>query len=266
MEESIVPSTSYQRIGEEKIEKSGSNVLIDLVARLSDNLLKGCVCDIKQVKSTNNINPSTDTFGTVLGEILKTFDESETLEITSNLLVYMTFLRTVCKLSLNATFYEDSTENELYCKSLWEWLVLLRRLKFKILQSIHNLWKNASKDSDSHVRSEAELTFGYIFFIIPCPVDKTEDCQKTCQPTFKNFIQLKFHSELHINLSFVLRLINIVIREIDEPDIKRHKQLVKNQANPCKNAKVYIKVCILIFGSNEEKVLLLKDCFALLKI
>ena len=259
MEESIVPSTSYEKRGENRIKKSESNVLIDLVAQLSENLLKGCVCDIKPVKGTNNINPSTDTFGTVLREILKALDESQSLENTCSLLVYMTFLRTLSKLSLNATFYEDSTENEMYCKSLWEWLVLLRRLKFKVLQSIHNLWKNSPRDSDSHVRSEAELTFGYIFFIIPCPVEKAEGCQKTCQPIFKNFIQLKFNSELHINLSFVLRLINIVIREIDEPDTKRHKQLVKNQANACKNAKVYIKVSIFILGSNGLKAWYLKN-------
>ena len=242
MEDSIFPSTSSEAVLEVKGEKSKSHGTIDLITHLHDNLRLGCVCDIKYKHNANNINPSTHTFGAILAEILKIFDDSGNLNNSDTLLVYMTFLRTIAKSSLNATCYEDSTENELYCKSLWEWQVLMKKLKFKLLQSIHTVWKNASRDITSHIRREAEVVFGYIFFIIPCPVEQIEDCHKTCQKIFQNFIQLSYSPELPIDHSFVLRLIHLLICEIEEPDSKRHKQLLKNQAKQCREAKVYIKV------------------------
>ena len=99
-------------------------------------------------------------------------------------------------------------------------------------------------DIELHIKREAESTFGYVFFIIPCPSGRPEDCQKSCQKMVQTFIQQKYNHDLPMDMSFVLRLLSIIICEIDEPDSKRHKQLIKNCTSHCKNAKVFIKVSV----------------------
>ena len=244
MNENIVPSTSSEIIDKEYAGEATDDLLLKSINQLSDNLVKGCVCDVKNKYETNYINPSTSAFGAILRKTTKLLDGSQISENAGDILASMTFLKNVAKCSLNATFYEDSTDDELFCKTLWEWLVLMKKFKFKILQSILNLWKTTSNNIGLHIKREAESTFGYVFFIIPCPAERQEDCRKSCQKMVQTFIQQKYNPELPMDMSFVLRLLSIIICEIDEPDSKRHKQLIKNSTIHCRNSKVFIKVSV----------------------
>ena len=244
MNENIVPSTSSENIVKEYGGEATDDLLLKSINQLSDNLVKGCVCDIKNKYETNYINPSTSAFGAILRKTIKLLDDSQISKNNSHILASMTFLKNVAKCSLNATFYEDSTDNELFCKSIWEWLVLMKKFKFMVLQSILNIWKATSNNTELHIKREAESTFGYVFFIIPCPSERQEDCRKSCQKIVQTFIQQKHDPELPIDMSFVLRLLSIIICEIDEPDSKRHKQLIKNTTSHCRNSKVFIKVSV----------------------
>jgi hypothetical protein len=240
------PSTSVQYVDTTQQLNVKDQSTIEIITELTDSLRQGCVCHTKKQNSTGSTNSSTHRFVILLQEILKEFDVAEvSRRNTHNLLIFMTFLRTVAKSAIYPTCY--GINEELYCKSLWEWQVVLQRLKFKLLAMILKLWKNVSNKDVSHVRREAEMAFGYILFMIPCPVGKTEDCRKACHKILQSFVKLSYSSNLPLTPGFVLRILHIILCNVeDETDIKRHKQLLKSNANTCLSAKVFIKVCIIL--------------------
>ena len=227
--------------------QSQNQILIETATQLTDKLRDGCVCQIKNSTGERSVNERTQNFGTFINNVLDALESVDMPEInTDGLLIILTFLRTLAKCTLYPISTNDHGEKrELYCKSLWEWQVVVQRVKFKITSSIINVWRKAVKDNEPHLKNEAENTFANILFMVPCPVENVEDCHKTCQKIMQNFIQLKYNSNTDITPSFVLRLLYIMYCEIeDESEFKRQKRCTRSNFNRCITAKVFIKVSI----------------------
>ena len=239
-----MPSTSAQSSDTIQEPKFKDQSATEIITELTESLREGCVCQSKHQNFTGSTNSSTNKFIMLLQKILNEFAATVISgKHLDNMLIYMTFLRTVAKSALYPTCY--GVNEELYCKTLWEWHVVLKRLKFKFLPMILKLWKNVYNKNVSHVRREAEMLFGYILSMIPCPVGKTEDCRKACHKILQSFVQLSYSSNLPLTPGFALRIIHIIVCNVEEEtDLKRHKQLLKNNAKTCLSAKVFIKVCI----------------------
>ena len=248
MDEIVVPSTSSGLKVSSSQSFEHNSESDETLMQLTESLRQGCVCHAKQPTVASSANLSTQKFCALLHYILERFDNPEPRENdVDKLLIYMTFLRTVSKSSMHPTCYSDNGERqELYCKSLWEWQVVLQRVKFKMLSSILNVWRYFGNDRESHIRLEAEMAFGYLLYMVPCPVTRLEDCRRSCHKIMQSFIQIKYGHALSITPSFIIRLLKIMFCDVEyEPDLKRHRQLIENNLKNCKTAKVFIQVTMI---------------------
>ena len=137
-----------------------------------DLLRSGCVCNTKAVPMIQGSKESAQKLGAFLYDMLYVCSVSEELETYGeSVLVFMTFLRTLARSAIYPTSYSGNDEiKELYCRGLWEWQVVVRRMKFKILPSLLKVWKIATVEGEAHVKYEAEVTFAHVLLILACPV------------------------------------------------------------------------------------------------
>ena len=237
MEESQIPNSSGKNA--KTIQNySHKSWLMKTATKLLDALKSGCVCtcfDENSSKKTKQI------FGTFVHDGLKLCDDLNNWDTNSdNILAFLTLIRTVVKSAIHPTLYSSPGEvGDKFCKGLWEWQVILRRMKFKILSSIIIVWKVGFKHEHLHLKGEAETAFAHVLFLLPCPVRCSEQCGKTCCKVMHNLTLLKEK----INPGFVIRLLHIMFCELDEePDVKTQKQIVNANRIGCAKANVFVKV------------------------
>ena len=236
------------------IRKSGTTEIprlkdqssMEILKNLTDSLKQGCVCSGKLHEDGSNADKSTKAFGALLNHIIQQFDAKQAYyHEFDRLLIFMTFLKTIAKATIS-TSLSDIDGEKCYCKSLWEWQVILQKVKFKILSSILNVMKNISicdNHGPMHIQNESEIAFAYVLFMVPCPVVKIEHCRRTCHKMMQTFIEQSYDSKSPVSSNFIIRILFVLFCEINEEnEIKRQKQIHKGCEKSCRTANVYLKV------------------------
>ena len=235
------------------IRKSGANEIprlkdqssMEILKNLTDSLKQGCVCT-GRLHHERNVDKSTKAFGALLNHMIQQFDAKQAFYLEfDSLLIFMTFLKTIAKATIG-TNLSDIDGEKCYCKSLWEWQVILQKVKFKILSSILNVMKNISISDNhgaTHMKNESEIAFAYVLFMVPCPVVKMEYCRRTCHKMMQTFIEQSYDSKSPVSSNFIIRILFVLFCEIDEEnEIKRQKQIHKGCETSCITANVFLKV------------------------
>ena len=106
--------------------------------------------------------------------------------------------------------------------------------------------KNISISGDDgamHIKTESEIAFAYVLFMVPCPVVKMEHCRRSCHKMMQTFIEQSYDSKSPVSSNFIIRILFVLFCEINEEnEIKRQKQMHKGCENSCITANVYLKV------------------------
>ena len=132
---------------------------------------QGCVCHITNEK-----------FAEYLHQGLKLIHDQENQKLKKkNLLSFLTFLRSFTKFTLLLTNLGNN--DDILCKRLHSWLLLMRKLKIYILKGLLTL-TNCSRD-DIHLLNLSRDTFNHVLTMFPCPLvsqNPEEGCKRLCQP------------------------------------------------------------------------------------
>ena len=239
-------SMPLRKSGTTEIARLKDQSSMEILKNLTDSLKQGCVCTGKLHEDESNADKSTKAFGALLNHIIQQFDAKQAYyHQFDSLLIFMTFLKTIAKATIS-TNLSDIDGEKCYCKSLWEWQVILQKVKFKILSSILNVVKNISicdNHGAMHIQNESEIAFAYVLFMVPCPVVKIEHCRRTCHKMMQTFIEQSYDSKSPVSSNFIIRILFVLFCEINEEnEIKRQKQMHKGCENSCITANVYLKV------------------------
>ena len=239
-------SLPIRKSGTTEIPRLKDQSSMKILKNLTDSLKQGCVCTGKLHEDESNADKSTKAFGALLNHIIQQFDaEQAYYHQFDSLLIFMTFLKTIAKATIS-TNLSDIDGEKCYCKSLWEWQVILQKVKFKILSSILNVMKNISISDNHgtmHIKNESEIAFAYVLFMVPCPVIKVEHCRRTCHKMMQTFIEQSYDSKSPVSSNFIIRILFVLFCEINEEnEIKRQKQIHKGCEKSCITANVYLKV------------------------
>ena len=145
------------------------------LSSLMTGFRQGCVCHISNEK-----------FAEYVHQGLKLIHEyhqenSQKPEETKNLLSFLTFLRSFTKFTLLLT--NMGNNDDILCKRLHSWLLLIRKLKIYILKGLLTLTIGCS--DNFHLLNLSRDTFNHVLTIFPCPLvsqNPEEGCKRLCQP------------------------------------------------------------------------------------
>ena len=137
-------------------------------------LRQGCVCHISNEEFANFVHQG-------LKLIHEIQDSHYQKSHRKNLLSFLTFLRGFTKFAFLLTNHGE--DDDILCKRLHSWLILMRKLKIYILKGLLSLTATIIKD-DFHLLHLSQDTFNHILTLFPCPLiseNPEEGCKRLCQ-------------------------------------------------------------------------------------
>ena len=146
----------------------------DHLKLLTKALRQGCVCHISNEEFANFVHEG-------LKLIHEIQDSHYQKSHRKNLLSFLTFLRGFTKFAFLLTNHGE--DDDILCKRLHSWLILMRKLKIYILKGLLSLTAIIIED-DFHLLHLSQDTFNHILTLFPCPLiseNPEEGCKRLCQ-------------------------------------------------------------------------------------